>query len=216
MRYVMNKMTVVIIVFVVTAILCTVLSKVLKNNIFKKLLKELKDANFDEYFKTIDSMLCKLYFPAFNREYMRLNGYVIKGNKKEVDGQFEVLLSMRVNKKQEIDIVMKAFYYFLEDENKKKAKQMLERIRKFGDDYYNESEVMYNVCIEKSIQYIDEMEEALKDPECKDINRGMFLYLLGLQYGNDNQKKKMKEYLKEAQGPLKGTPYELKIRALLK
>lgn len=212
----MNEMTIIIIVFIVTAILCAVLSKFLKNNVFKKLLNDLKNANFDDYFKTIDTFLCKMYFPAFNREYMRLNGYVIKGDKKEVDAQFEVLLNMRMNKKQEIDIVMKSFYYFLEDENAKKAKQMLERIRKFGEDYFNESEVMYNVCIEKSTKYIDEMEEALQDSECKEVNRGMFLYLLGLQYGNENQKKKMKEYLKEAQGLLKGTPYELKIRALLK
>lgn len=211
-----DRVLVVILVFVVSVVLCAIASKVLKSSIFKKLLKELKEGNFDDYFHTIDSLICKLYFPPFNREYMRLNGYVIKGNKADVDAQFDVILNMRLAKKQEIDVSMKAFYYYIEDENKVKAKQLLERIRKFGEDYFNESEVMYNICIEKSIQYIDEMEEALKDPECKEMNRGMFLYLLGLQYEIDNQKKKMKECLREAQGLLKGTPYELKIRALLK
>lgn len=212
----MNKTIIIIAVFVVTAVVCLLLSKYLKNKILKRLLTDLKEGNFDDYFQTIDSMICKFYYPTFNREYMRMNGMVMKGEKQDVEDQFDVMLNMRMNQKQEIDIVMKAFYYYLEDENKKKAKQLLERIRKFGEDYFTESEIMFNVCLEGSTQYIEEMEEALKDPECKDANRGMFLYMLGLQYGNDNQKKKMKDYLHQAQGLLKGTPYELKIRALLK
>lgn len=212
----MDNTTLIIIVFVVTAFLCLILSKVLKNKVLKRLLSDLKEAKFDDYYNTIDSMICKFYYPAFNREYMRMNGLVMQGEKARVEEQFDLMLQMRMNKKQEIDIVMKAFYYYLEDGNKKRAKQLLERVRKFGEDYFNESQIMYEVYLENSTKYIDEMEEALKDPECKDANRGMFLYMLGLQYGNDGQKKKMKEYLREAQGLLKNTPYEVKIRAILK
>lgn len=213
----MDKTVIIIIVaFVVTAIIYLIVSKYLKNRVLKRLLNDLKEQKFQDFYNTIDSMVCKLYFPAYNREYMRMNGLVMQGEKERVEEQFDLMLDMRMNQKQEIDIVMKAFYYYLEDENKKRSKQLLERIRKFGEDYFKESQIMYEVCLEKSTAYIDEMEEALKDPECKDANRGMFLYMLGLQYGNDNQKKKMKEYLHQAQGLLKNTPYELKIKTLLK
>ena len=213
----MDKTVIIIIIaFVVTAIIYLIVSKYLKNRVLKRLLNDLKEQEFQDFYNTIDSMVCKMYFPAFNREYMRMNGLVMQGEKERVEEQFDLMLNMRMNQKQEIDIVMKAFYYYLEDENKKKSKQLLERIRKFGEDYFKESQIMYEVCLEKSTAYIDEMEEALKDPECKDANRGMFLYMLGLQYGNDNQKKKMKDYLHQAQGLLKNTPYELKIKTLLK
>ncbi|MEG0273503.1 hypothetical protein [Amedibacillus sp. YH-ame10] len=207
---------IIIIVVVVSTVVCALTSKIIKNKMMKRLLEDLKKADFEDYFKMIDSTVCKFYFPAFNREYMRMNGLVMQGEKEKVEEQFDLMLNMRMNKQQEIDIVMKCFYYYLEDENKRKAKTLLERIRKFGEDYFKESQVMYDVCLEKSVAYIDEMEEALKDPECTGPNRGMFLYMLGLQYGNGDQKKKMKEYLREAQGLLKNTPYELKIRSILK
>ncbi|MEG0470372.1 MAG: hypothetical protein RR562_10730, partial [Longicatena sp.] len=151
---------IIIIVVVVSTVVCALTSKIIKNKMMKRLLEDLKKADFEDYFKMIDSTVCKFYFPAFNREYMRMNGLVMQGEKEKVEEQFDLMLNMRMNKQQEIDIVMKCFYYYLEDENKRKAKTLLERIRKFGEDYFKESQVMYDVCLEKSVAYIDEMEEA--------------------------------------------------------
>ena len=212
----MNTTVVVIIVMVVATIFWFFGMKIMKNTIMKRLIKDLQKQDFDDYYKTVDSFATKLLIPPFNREYMRMNGLIMQGRKGKVEEQFDLMLNMRMNQKQEIDIVMKAFSYYMEDENKRRAKQLLERVRKFGDDYYNESKIMYDVYLEKSTEYIASMEEALKQEDLPEMNRGMFMYLLGLQYGNDNQKKKMRDYLRDALPLLKNTPYELKIRTILK
>ena len=84
-------------------------------NIVKKsvsythLIKDLQKQDFDDYYKTVDSFATKLLIPPFNREYMRMNGLIMQGRKGKVEEQFDLMLNMRMNQKQEIDIVMKAF-----------------------------------------------------------------------------------------------------------
>ena len=141
----MNTTVVVIIVMVVATIFWFFGMKIMKNTIMKRLIKDLQKQDFDDYYKTVDSFATKLLIPPFNREYMRMNGLIMQGRKGKVEEQFDLMLNMRMNQKQEIDIVMKAFYYYMEDENKRRAKQLLESVRKFGDDYYNESKIMYDV-----------------------------------------------------------------------
>ena len=157
----MNTTVVVIIVMVVATIFWFFGMKIMKNTIMKRLIKDLQKQDFDDYYKTVDSFATKLLIPPFNREYMRMNGLIMQGRKGKVEEQFDLMLNMRMNQKQEIDIVMKAFYYYMEDENKRRAKQLLERVRKFGDDYYNESKIMYDVYLEKSTEYIASMELSL-------------------------------------------------------
>ncbi len=60
---------------------------------------------------------------------------------------------------------------------------MLQRIQKCGnEEIYTQCKIMSAIVIDKSIEYIDDMEAQVK--QCEGIDRGMFHYLLGLQYLN--------------------------------
>ncbi len=43
----------------------------------------------------------------------------MKADKKKSQECFELILSMRMNKKQELDVVIKAFYYYLDEDSTK-------------------------------------------------------------------------------------------------
>lgn len=60
------------------------------------------------------------------------------------------------------------------------------------------------------------MEAQLKEEGLQDAQKGMFHYMLALQYGYLNNGQKKREHLKAASHDLKGTPYEMKIQQLMK
>ncbi len=65
--------------------------------------------DFDTFFKRLDSFTTKLFYAPFNREYMRLNAYFLMGDEKKIKEQFDLILTLRMSKKQDIDISLKAF-----------------------------------------------------------------------------------------------------------
>lgn len=207
-----------IIVFaVVLTIVLVVATQVWKQRILKKLMEALQKQDFDAFFKRLDTLSCKYFYPPFNREYMRLNGYVLKGDKKKVEECFELLLQMRKSKKQELDVVIKAFYYYIDENNKRKCKALLERMKTIADESITqECQVLYDILLEEETKYIEDMEEQLKDEALQDAQKGMFHYMLALQYNYKHDEQKKKEHLDAAAKSLKGTPYELKIRELKK
>ncbi len=187
----------IIILAVVITIVLIVGTQVWKQSILKKLLKHMQQGDFNAYFKLLDSLPCKYFYPPFNREYMRLNGYIMKADKKKIEECFELILSMRMNKKQELDVVIKAFYYYLDEDSKKKCKTLLERMKKIADESITqECQVIYDILLEEKTSYIDDM--------------------LALQYSYLKDEKKKKEHLQAASKDLKGTPYEMKINQLMK
>lgn len=203
------------IIFTLIIVVSFVGSTFLKNNIFNKLLKDMQKQDFDTFFKRLDSFTTKLFYAPFNREYMRLNAYFLMGDEKKIKEQFDLILTLRMSKKQDIDISLKAFYFYIDDKNKQKTEEMLQRIQKCGnEEIYTQCKIMSAIVIDKSIEYIDDMEAQVK--QCEGIDRGMFYYLLGLQYLNKKDTPKAMEHLQSAQKDLKDSPYELKIKQIIK
>lgn len=198
------------IIFTLIIVVSFVGSTFLKNNIFNKLLKDMQKQDFDTFFKRLDSFTTKLFYAPFNREYMRLNAYFLMGDEKKIKEQFDLILTLRMSKKQDIDISLKAFYFYIDDKNKQKTEEMLQRIQKCGnEEIYTQCKIMSAIVIDKSIEYIDDMEAQVK--QCEGIDRGMFHYLLGLQYLNKKDTPKAMEHLQSAQKDLKDSPYNSRI-----
>ena len=175
----------------------------------------MQEQKFEEFFKYLDSFSTKMMYAPFNREYMRLNAFFLMGDEKKIRKQFDVMFTKGMSKKQNLDISMKAFYFYLDDNNKLKVREMLDRIQKCGnDEFYTQCKIMADVLMEKSVAYIDDMEQQVK--QCDGVDRGMFQYLLGVQYLNKNDHKNAMQHLRCAQNDLKGSPYELKIKQLMK
>lgn len=207
----------IILIAIAIAIVLFIAMQYWKQSIFKKLLKHLQKGDFDAYFKTLDSFGCKYFYPVFNREYMRLNAYMMKGDLGKIEETFETLLRIRKSKKQELDVSIKAFYYYLDEKNKSKCKKLLAVIKRSGDEaILNECQIIYDIFLCKETKYIDMMEEQIKDPDCIGVNKGMFDFMLALQYGYLEDHKKEVKHLQAAKVELKDTPYAVKIDQLLK
>lgn len=202
------------IVVIVVCIALFLLITYYKNYLLNKLLMCLKEQNFDEFMKILDSVACKYVYPAFNREYLRLNAYVLKGDLQCVRDQFDCLLRMRKTRQQETDICTKAFYFYIDEQNVERANAILETIKALKEDsLLQECTIIFDVFLMKSIAYIDEMEQTIDSVD--GVNKGMFHYMLAMQYGYKEDENKRLQHLLSAYDLLRNTPYELRIKALL-
>lgn len=88
----------------------------------EKLLSQLDNEQYDEFYKTLDSNACKFSYQAFNREYMRLSGYLAQRNDAKIEEQFDLLKNMRISNKQKASVASRGFYYYLEKVKLKKQR----------------------------------------------------------------------------------------------
>ncbi|MCR0134298.1 hypothetical protein MKD01_19465 [[Clostridium] innocuum] len=116
----------------------------------------------------------------------------------EIDALLKEMLQMKVTKKQRIDLVNKAFNYYVEQEDQEKAKVLLSEIETFNDEKMKaESRKIYNIFLLKTHQYIKEMEQQLQN--VTGVEKGFLEYLLYLQYENKGDQKKSRYYLELSQ-----------------
>lgn len=186
-----------------------------KRHLLKKFMETLKNRDFDAFFKAADSLPAKYFFPYFNRLYMKMNAYMLMPDQKKIEETFEELLHLRLNKKQNLDISVKAFYYYVDEGKKGKCKELLDRIIALEDETaIHECQLMYDIFLCNKSNYINTMEDQLKQAE--GWNKGMLCYMLAVQYQNKGDHDKEKEYLDLAEAELKETPYAMKIDEMKK
>ena len=84
----MSKNLNIIIIVILTLILILV-PLIMKRVIWKKLLYQLDNEQYEDFYKTLDSGACKFAYQAFNREYMRLSGYLAQRNDDKIEQEFD-------------------------------------------------------------------------------------------------------------------------------
>lgn len=165
----------------------------LKKKRYANLIQLLQAGNFDEFMKMVDGRFTRFLFPGYNLEYLKLNALIIEGNKRKINDQFDKMFKFRLTKKQDEDLSMKGFNYYLGMEDKHRTKELLERILKFNNERMKEEvQMMYDIFMAKSFSYIETMEEQLS--EQNEEQRSITEYLLSVQYENAGNKEKAKEY----------------------
>lgn len=181
-----------IVVFV--AVLISFMLQLLRNSRQKQFMYLLQNGKFDELYKKIDSFYTKLIFPEYNRDYVRLNALIMQDRKNDIDLTFEKLILMAKDKKAKIDILNKAFEYYVYEEDKTHCEKIMEEIKKFEDDQWIKlSKMKYDILILKKSNHIEELEKAFDDqPVVQKINNA---YLLSEQYRNLGNEEKFKYYL---------------------
>lgn len=190
-----------IVVFV--AVLISFMLQLLRNSRQKQFMYLLQNGKFDELYKKIDSFYTKLIFPEYNRDYVRLNALIMQDRKNDIDLTFEKLILMAKDKKAKIDILNKAFEYYVYEENKTHCEKIMEEIKKFEDDQWIKlSKMKYDILILKKSNHIEELEKAFDDqPVVQKINNA---YLLSEQYRNLGNEEKFKYYLDISKSLIEG------------
>ena len=157
---------------------------------------------WDEFDRLLDGKLTSMLYPRYNRDYLRLNSYLLREDHKRADEMFDLLLGLNLPKMQRVDLVIKAFNYYVGQEDRKKAKELLHEIKGFeggqAETVAHECQLMYDTMILKRHNDIPELERMLEDVGDDPVKRCRLEYLLALQYQNKGDEAKFQEFLEKS------------------
>ena len=150
---------------VIICIAVSVFFSVKKRTTFKRLQHLMAAKQWDEFDRLLDGKLTSMLYPRYNRDYLRLNSYLLREDHKRADEMFDLLLGLNLPKMQRVDLVIKAFNYYVGQEDRKKAKELLHEIKGFeggqAEAVAHECQLMYDTMILKRHNDIPELELSL-------------------------------------------------------
>lgn len=171
-----------------------------KRSMFKRLQTLMAQEKWDEFYTLLDSKFAAFLYPEYNRTYLKLNSYLMREDTANAKKIFDDLLERKLPKMQRIDLVIKAFNFYISQNNGKRSKELLTEIEAHDDEKMkpvaHECRLMYDTVIRKTSANIEELEREIEEADT--LKRGRLEYLLALQYGNKGDKAKHDEYLDRA------------------
>lgn len=175
-----------------------IVEQLMRSTRLNKFALLLRDARCDEALELLDKPSSKWLYPPFNREYMKLNAYLVKDDAEGASRQFDVLLTMRSSKNQRSEVVVKAYRFYMEHERYKDAKPLLDEIEKTAEKgVAEESRLMWEIFAENDSSHIAEMEQQFKDAKSPQQRMRLAL-LIATQYENAHEKAKVAEWRDKA------------------
>lgn len=196
----------------------------LRKRTWTNLNQEIMEEDFDTFYYTLDSFKCKMSMSAFERENMRLSGYIAQNRKDDVEEQLNMMLNMRIKKQQKLALYQRAFYYYIGLGRAKKTRDMIDLVQSIDPSASQDLEIQYSILIKRESRYIQEIQDRINrlwdgksemDPS-KEMAVGTLEYLLGLQYSYNNDIENMNRVFDLALKHCAGTPYEESILKIKK
>ena len=185
------------------AVVFLVAVQVARGYVTNKLQNLFESKLYDEFLETVDEPLTRFFVPVYNREYLRLNAYMAKGQADKASQSFDQLLTMRSSRGQRDDLLIKAFQFYMQQEKWKDAKGVLDEMKASGRNAKRIAtcEQTWEIFGNGSSAYIDEMEAAFEDA---DFNlKVSYALMLSAQYANRNDEAKAEEWQQKATDLLK-------------
>lgn len=213
-----------LLVIIICVVIMIAIPIVMRKVSWDKLIKSLGKGDYETYYKTLDSFACKMTFSAFDRENMRLSGYMSQSRKDDIEELLKMMMNMRIKAKQKVALGTRGFYYYLEQGKVKKARDMIDYVKANGpESTYSDLELQYSILLKKESKYIEEVKEKLAKvwngtdelTGDKKMIVGTFQYLIGLQYSYQNDVENMVKYFEDALKNVAQTPYEDSINEIL-
>jgi hypothetical protein len=175
-----------------------IVEQVMRSTRFNKFALLLRDGRCDEALDLLDKPSSKWLFPPFNREYMKLNAYLVKEDAEGASRQLDVLLTMHLSKKQREETVVRGYRFYMEHERYKDAKPLLEEIESTAEEpVAKESRLMWEIFAENDSSHIGEMEEQYEKSKSPQQRMRLAL-LIATQYENAHKKAKVAEWRNKA------------------
>lgn len=199
------------IIVVALCVISLVYTEVQKRLIFSRYEKLFEKGDFEGCLRVLDGPVAKIVYPRYNQLYMRLNAQMCLADADASRRTIEEMLELSSSDKQRLVLLLRAFNFFVEQEDYERAGELLEELReKASPEQLAGCERTYAIFAEKSAAYVDQMEAELKDATGPE--RTTLLYLLSVQYENKGDVKRANEYLEQvrnvfeaAVGPDAGT-----------
>lgn len=170
-------------VMVAVVLVFTVYMEVKKRTTIGKLETYLAKGDFESYIKLVDRPLMSILYPKYNVLFLRLNATMALSDAEQTERTIEQMAKLKMNDEQRLALAVKAFSFYVDVEDKRKAKEALKYIEKHGGkEAARVNRRTYDIFLKKSSAYISEMEHALEKATPSD--EVMLCQLLAVQYEN--------------------------------
>lgn len=180
-------------VMVAVVLVFTVYMEVKKRTTIGKLETYLAKGDFESYLKLVDRPLTSILYPKYNVLFLRLNATMALSDAEQTERTIEQMAKLKMNDEQRLALAVKAFSFYVDVEDKRKAKEALKYIEKHGGkEAARVNRRTYDIFLKKSSAYIPEMEHALEKATPSD--EVMLCQLLAVQYENKGDHKKAAAY----------------------
>lgn len=180
-------------VMVAAAFVFTVYIEVKKRTTIGKLETYLAKGDFESYLKLVDRPLTSILYPKYNVLFLRLNATMALSDAEQTERTIEQMAKLKMNDEQRLALAVKAFSFYVDVEDKRKAKEALKYIEKHGGkEAARVNRRTYDIFLKKSSAYISEMEHALEKATPSD--EVMLCQLLAVQYENKGDHEKAAAY----------------------
>lgn len=180
-------------VMVAVVLVFTVYMEVKKRTTIGKLETYLAKGDFESYIKLVDRPLTSILYPKYNVLFLRLNATMALSDAEQTERTIEQMAKLKMNDEQRLALAVKAFSFYVDVEDKRKAREALKYIEKHGGkEAARVNRRTYDIFLKKSSAYISEMEHALEKATPSD--EVMLCQLLAVQYENKGDHKKAAAY----------------------
>lgn len=180
-------------VMVAVVLVFTVYMEVKKRTTIGKLETYLAKGDFESYIKFVDRPLTSILYPKYNVLFLRLNATMALSDAEQTERTIEQMAKLKMNDEQRLALAVKAFSFYVDVEDKRKAKEALKYIEKHGGkEAARVNRRTYDIFLKKSSAYISEMEHALEKATPSD--EVMLCQLLAVQYENKGDHERAAAY----------------------
>lgn len=180
-------------VMVAVVLVFTVYMEVKKRTTIGKLETYLAKGDFESYLKLVDRPLTSILYPKYNVLFLRLNATMALSDAEQTERTIEQMAKLKMNDEQRLALAVKAFSFYVDVEDKRKAREALKYIEKHGGkEAARVNRRTYDIFLKKSSAYISEMEHALEKATPSD--EVMLCQLLAVQYENKGDHERAAAY----------------------
>lgn len=196
----MKKYIIIGVVLVVTFLAHQFLTKFLIKKYTYKLMSLItKDET--TFFNQLDSLIVKYLFPVYNREFFRLNYFIVNIQHNKIKEQFATMETLKMSNNQRLALYQTVFKYFISVNKKTETKNLLRKINAFIDENNLDKEIKkqyemeYRIYLEKDIKAIPYIDSILQN--CEDSEKAVRYLEKTYIYKENNKLDLAKECMKK-------------------
>ena len=169
----MNKYIIIAITLLGTFLLHQIITKTLEKKYTYSLMQSITEDE-ETFAKKLDSVIVKYLIPIYNREFFRLNYYIVHSDTKKVKEQLAEMENLKMTSAQHLSLYQTVFKYFITINKKTEARNISRKINVLVDENNMDKEIKTQHEMEiriyldkdiKTIPYIDSILEDCSDQE---------------------------------------------------
>lgn len=181
----------------VIAIAGTIFMEVQKRAIFAKIEHYFSEQDYASCLQLLDKTLTQVAYPRYNQLFMRLNCQLGLDNAGEATRIIDEMMGLKMSREQQLALYGKAFAFFVENDDKERAENVLERIEAVGDEGLAKvSRETFEIFVNHSDEFLDQMLEQVD--QVGDGERMRLYQLIAVQYENRGDVALADEYYEKA------------------